>query len=114
MHHIAIPPLIKHRLHIYWTAASNHRLITSIRPGSSIVCSTKLQLAGEEIEQSSAEGLKGHWPAASTMARGKPMAEEGEELPDWLRDLQASLPIEPEPEPIPIPPQPMTIQKLPT
>ena len=66
----------------------------------------------EEIEQSSAEGLEGALARSSRLeGAGKPMAEEGEELPDWLRDLQASLPIEPEPEPIPTPPQPTTISK---
>ena len=67
---------------------------------------TKPTVGAEEIEQPLAEGLEAPpGPAIEPAARsprpggGREMPEEeGEEIPDWLRDLQASLPIEPEPE----------------
>jgi Double zinc ribbon len=60
----------------------------------------------EQVEHPSTEGLG--VPPVSTVEPllgssrpgdvGEPMEQENEEIPDWLRDLQASLPIEPEAE----------------
>ena len=69
---------------------------------------------GEEVEQPPIEGLGvSRARAPRPEGAGEPLEREGEEIPDWLRDLQASLPVEPEdeaPEPVftlrPLPPTP--------
>ena len=83
--------------------------ITPPIKGLSLPTKTTVGEGEEDVDHLPAEDLVPLIPAIESPIRsprsegaGELIEEEGEEIPDWLRDLQASLPVEPEleaPEP---------------
>ncbi|MBN1135709.1 MAG: zinc ribbon domain-containing protein [Anaerolineae bacterium] len=93
---------------------------TTVTPpikGLSLPTKTTVGEGGETAEQPPAEELEApQVPPVEPSTRGprqegagELMGEEGEEIPDWLRDLQASLPVEPEAEEPELTPRPLPL-----